>query len=906
MLRIHPRWHDAANGPLHGEARLLWFAGPPGGHGFNPAAPNPADPSGHEATPGEPIDYEKDPAEEAQLEAARIAGAEQELNRRRAHNILQGGAEAKVDLKSANIVASAKGLQAELETHARSIAELEAASNEAGESNVVEIQEQKKIIAEQARRINDLTFALSTLRLEEWERGDMTPTEFLHNFSQYVADMDVLDAADTSLSPQRRAEKKEARERLLDNAKKAVAEAHKKMPQSLPHDLAMQAGAKDERELWTLTSKPEKDKIIDAISDAAGMTALKTSINDDVESVATVIAQKNLGEKIMKRQRATFELAAKKAGKEDVMSIPSPSSDDAEGFGGLGTGWSAIESSFHRFNQAAGIEWMTLPEWYEAFNEVIESIKEVRKRKSRGRVARAALQIGHVASLIPGLGGTDLVNVLEEQQQAKNDEVKDAFIKELKNNRVDYGFQELFGDGTSAKGLLAFYHQMGDTNRTRAILEFAAGKGLLYEIGASSADKFMLPGGIPFRELMPTEWSNNQVNTWFNNLQFQNTQGMVAQEKAGEDFVKGRATVEGYLGPFKGSVKGLSLWFAKGIANKALSKVKEGEMSALLALAVLREWETNELFRRYVDMEWLDRLAGDSKQLMIGMIKYDKGHLLEGARGIKNPRNITHKIADAHDEGKAGKQRLGPLVNAVRNYIVQKDPNVRPVPGNQKSQDEFDLLVAKVLACKVEILPNGKSVSIFAPALRPYHIQYDPNEIRDAAVDKIGDDFFIERSELINSSAEVMQYVGKVVDQGFAEPTKARYFFSHIIDAYQELNGLGIKDPEMARAAQNFKDKLRPNLDQWITRNLQAGVGSDKLLTEYHSDQGLKGKPKRLLVATLLQEGLISLEVVQQLASKNVKAAKTLLDQYGERGPGINRGDATGGGARSSPPSVAA
>jgi hypothetical protein len=886
MLRFRRRWHDAANGPLHGEARLLCFAAPnpPGhghGHGHRDGFGRTPDPQGIPPSGDIPrLDREEDPANEAQLEAARRAGAELELNRRRAESILQGDAEDGADLAAANILARARGLQAELDTYARNIGDLEQGAAALGESHAVEIAAQKKIIEEQARRINDFAFVLTTLHLERWESGEMTPGEFLENFRRYVGDMEGLDEANQSLSPERRAANKASRERLLADATAAVAEARRKMPEQLPHDLAVQAGATGEDELRALYSKGEKEKIVHSISDAAGLTVLKASINADIESVGEALATHDLGNTILKQQRAMYERETKDAGLRDPGSTPGGPIAVQGAAGTIEEGWSHIESAFHRFNQTVGLEWMTLYEWYEAFNEVIESIKEVRKRKSRGRIARAALKIGHVAALIPGLGGSDLVNVLDEQQQAKNDEVKDAFLKELKNNRVDYGFAELFGDGKSKKGLLAYYHQMGDTNRTRAILEFAAGKGLLYEVGVGSAETFMLPGRIPFRELMPGEWTDNQVSTWFGNLQFMNTQGMIAQEKAGEDYVKGRATVDGYLQPFKGAVRGLSLWFAKGIANRALIKVKEGEMSALLTLAVLKEWETNELFRQYVDMEWLDRIAGDSKQLAIGMLKYDKAHLIEGARGAKNPRNVTHNLAKAHDEGKEGRQRLGPLVVAIRNYVLQKDPTLRPAPGDEVAETKFESIVAQVIACKTVELSNGKWVSIFEPTLRPYHIQYEPNEMRDAAVDKIGDDFFIERSEIINSTAEVMQYVGKVRDEGFAEPTKARYFFSHIIDTYEELIGFGATDESLARAAQNFKDKLGPNLDQWATRNLQAGIGSDKLLTEYHSDQGLKGKPKRLLVLTLLQLGLISLSVVQELASKNVKAAKTLLDQY--------------------------
>lgn len=888
MLRFHTRWHDAANGPLHGEARLLWFAAP---NPPAPAAPDPVDPDNEDPNLNQQNDVAEnaDGARRGQGNPVDAQAAAAELTRRRAELLLREKGLPEVTPKASEVISRAKNLTAELESFVQSIDQLETAAKEAEaeDSHIVHIRMQKMMMESQKRRTKDQVYGLETLQLQEWENLKITPTKFLANMETYVAKMKEIDEMDTDAKGKHRYDERQRRERdaarnlFLGKARQAVADARAKIPQNMPPDMVR--GMATDEELWSLFTEQEKQEIVSKISEEAGIDALKQAIGGDVDAVTTALNDKKPTEQILNQQRMFQEMKrnieiAKAGGKKKH----DPSDDE---FASTENMWTALQSSVNSFNQAAGIEWLTLYEWYEAFNEVIESIKEVKKRKSRGRIARAALQIGQVAALIPGMGGSDLINVLEEQQQNKNDEVMDSFVKELKNNRVDYGFSKLFGDGKGDGGLLKYYHQLGDTNRTRAILTFAAGKGLLYEIEGKSWNEYELPGGIPFRNLMPPEWTDNQVDTWFGNLQFSNTQGITSQMKAGEDFVSGRATLDGYIEPFKGAVNGLSLWFAKGIANKALVKVKEGEMSALLTLTVLDAWAHNKLFRRFVPTEWLDRLAGDSKQLLIGMIKYDKAHLVEGGRGEKDKANITHDLWDAHADGKAGKQRLGPLVVGVQEYILKMDESLDPnkYTGDKKKEIEAKYMdyQAKVLACKTVTLPNKKVVSIYAPALRPLHIQYEPNEMRDANVAALGDDFFIERSEIINSTAEVMQYIGKVRDDGFAEPTKARYFFSHIIDTYQELSEQarkqGAQKEEFARAADNFKNKLRPNLDQWAERNLQAGVGTDKLLTEKHADQ----KGRKLLV-TLLDQGLISMSLVQKLASEKVKGAVKLLKEYEE------------------------
>lgn len=977
MLRYGHRWHDAANGPLLGEARLLCFS--TGGTTGGPTAPTgPTAPIEDDEDDGTPDTPEKKRRRKELEEIARRLAYEQEFTHREAEHAILDSVDTTKKVIASDVLARGQSVQQQLRAQAESIGKLAETARKSKAPNLKEIELQKDIIDQQAQRIEDVSFALATLRLEQWESGAMTPGEFLQRFTTYTKDIELLDTrqdangvathaesvlknhgailpknakkktqqnlgklrtalkdtstddaelstrierlyesletmrtetneavmketgrtdhnafdVDTRFNAASRAAKRAARAQLVADATAAVADARKKLPNAMPHDAVKHIDDANEKKIWGLYSKQEKDEIIDQISKKSGLNTVKAAFNEDVESIAETLVTHDVEKKILTQQRKLFEKET------DHMDVKTPEGDAdggksplQEGFEGLQHGWASIQATLGKINNLAGIEWMSIYEWYEAFNEVIESIKEVKKRKSRGRIARAALQIGRVAALIPGMGGSDLVNVLDEQQQAKNDEVKDSFKKELGNSRQDFGFKNLFGDDAGEPGLLRYYHQLGDTNRTRAILEFAAGKGLLYEIEGNNWKEYMLPGNITFRSLMPQEWTDNQVDTWFGNLQFSNTQGISAQMKAGEDFVNGRATLAGYLDPFGGAVNGLSLWFAKGIANKALTKVKEGEMSALLTLTVLEAWENNELFRRYVPEEWLDRLAGDSKQLLVGMLKYDKKHLLEGARGNKEHQlNVTNKLEDAHEDKKDGKQRLGPLVVAVRKEIINKDGDLDPsrYSGDKQKevQDKFRTIQAQVLACKVVTLPNGEKISIFMPSLRPYHILYEPNEMRDAAVDKIGDDFFIERSEIINSTAEVMQYVGAVRDQGFAEATKARYFFSHIVDLYEELSEKGATDETFARAASNFKSKIGPNLDQWAERALKAGVGTEKLLTEFHSDQGLKGRPKRRLVLTLLEQGLISMSLIQKLASQEVKGAKDLLVQYREHNGG--------------------
>lgn len=865
MLRYERRWHDAANGPLLGEARLLWLR--------RVSNPLPA-----------PLNPEEPGISPAEKEARVQVLAEREYIRRQAMEILAGDHNIE-QVKAGDILAESRKVEQSLDAldaMARKI-ETGVANND---SLKAEMDANRAMLDTLRRRAHDHAFTLNELGVEQWEDGTMPPNEFLRRFEAHIRHLDTIDDADTTLNAEDRLARAEHRVSVVNDVREAVRRANAAQPASLPMERALRADPDaTEETVWATYSLEEKKPIITAVSNAALLNGVKSRLKHEIDDTKATLEEEAIEKKLGELGKKMAESVTNERLKEVQKNASEGKGADGGDGGGIPNPFTALNAGWTKLNEAAGIEWLTAYEWYDAFKEVFESIAELRKQKSRLRVSKAASTIGRVASLIPGTGGKALTALLDQQQEQKNAEIKDGFVKELKNNRIDFGFTDLFG-GNGKAGELSYYAALGDTNRTQAILEFAAGKAMLYKIKGAKWQEYMLPGGIPFRKLVPAEWTDDQVGSYFSNLGFMNKQGQDGQIKAGEELVSGGAKFEDYTEPFEGAVSGLSLWFAKGIANKAMTKVKEGEMSATLTLIVLNEWANNPVFRENMDWDWWDRLAGDSKQMTIGMIKYDKGHFFKG-----RDKGET-SIARAND-GKT-KPRIGPLIAGVEQYLQDKDPTLKN--DDPKTKARLRSLTAKLIACKTlkggvneKDLPNGVNASLFADELRPLHIQYDPNEIRDAAVDKLGDDNFIERSEIINTSAEVMKYVGTLRENGFAEPTKARYFFSHIIDAYDELAELaaagGADQAEFRGALRNFYLKENPNLDEWIERALQQS-GASALLTEMHADQGKKGKGQRKIVLTLMQKGLVSESVVRKLSEPpyNSQAARQLLKEFRDAG----------------------
>lgn len=858
MLPYHGRWRNAPKRALAREARLLMFA-----KGRN--TPNAPDPNNPDETPEE---------RKARLEQEERLKYASELSRRRAQKALNPDRYGlDTGPKSYEVIAQTDAVEKRLGFLMEKIrvAEENIARNNAtfeGSATAVEIRSLKEGVETMQRDIKSNLYPLKEMEIGRWEQGKMAPEEFIRKLEHYVETMNAVDEADEKLDEKKTDQRKKGRAVLLENAKVAAEEAKEKLPPQLPHN-KVKDSVKNERETWDLYTKKDKQTIIQSINDAAAMSDILENAHDDLAVIERAL---NEGGSAME---AKAETAGRKISedigmlKNDYADVASISEDTQKRIAGIS-----------HVQHPPLVQWVKIKHLKKAFEELMESKKELKKRKEREKIASAALAMGKLTYWIPGMGGKDLLQTLEEQQEKKKTELVEAYKKELGDNRNDYTFTDLFGkDGES--GILKEYVKKHDSNRTRAVIEYAASKGLLFDIEGVDWKEYQFPGGYNIRQLVSPDWNDTQVGKYFDGLAFSNQKGKANASKAGEDYVQGRGTADGYIEPFTESINGLGIWFAKGIADKAMKKVSDGEMSARLTLAITDAWEHNPLFRKYVPKEWLDNLCGSGKQMLIGMTKFEKDAFLNGAK--KGETDLT-KI-DTGGE-KPRKSSLGQLIVASRNYLFQKDPSLRAMYENKKTRDDFlRNYQSKLLASQLVELPNKTMATIYSQELRPYHIKYGADMMRDAPVNDLGDDFFIKRSEIIRGNAALMKAVGQVNTNGFTYSTKARYFFSHIISARDEIEkrikATGISPEEkleMQRALQGFTADARKHLDEYIEQALQT-TGADTILTEQHKDQD-----GRYIFLTLAQKGLISLDVIERIALSGQKgdAAVKLIRSIAE------------------------
>ncbi len=919
MLPFHGRWRNASKRALEREARLLMYAIGP-------------DDDEEEGDEGEVIGNvaggraegagEQEQGEgrgEAHAGVSEQVAAIAEFERRKFKRALQpqdgneGVSSFEILSEATETVTQMHDLQQKIAVTGEMIREVNEKDPEyLGESVSIQLNGYKTTVDTIRRHVESRREAMQELQLVQWEHGELPPGVFVANLERYVSKTQAMDAQGTSDDERKRTDliaqrmktegsaelsefdkaeqirsfdreiailtrriedlpaRTHARRSLLENARREYENINRRKPSGLAYDLVKDRIASPE-ELWTYYDINEKKDIIRGMNRESGMDALLGETMETINRIRKPLDSANLAHKIIELQK-NLKITQMELLKKERLGLPDETVTDSASTT-LQTRAADILRLPQRLvkgvNATLGIEWTNLGEIADGFTKLMESIAEGKKRRRLGRVAHNALLMGRIASIIPGMGGRDLVQVLAEQQEGEQNEVKDSFKKELGDSRNDFGFTDLFGNDGNG-GRLKEFANAGDMNRTRAVLEFAAGKGLLFDIEEQSANEYVFPGNYKIHDIVPKDWNTAQVDTYFDNLKYMNNEGKAAARKAGAQYVAGRSNADGYVEPFQGAVNSLSIWFARGIVDKAMEKVSDGEMSTRLTLAIVDAWENSALFRRYVPREWLDSICGVGKQMLIGMIKYEKDILRDAAR------NGETDISKAKDDKDGNESQLGKMVVAARQYLLKLDPSIAP-NGDKKKKAKFDLMLSKLLASQTVTLPNKKKATIYSEELAPLHIHYYPDQMRDVPVAELGDDFFIKRSEIIRGNLEVYRAVGAVNQSGFANPVKARYFFSHIISAYEELKDLAKSgDPaqrvEMARAAEVLRSKARPNMDGWIEKAL-ANSGAAMVLSEQHKDQN-----GRYLVLTLLELGLISIEKIEQMAGGNNKYALQLLE----------------------------
>lgn len=541
---------------------------------------------------------------------------------------------------------------------------------------------------------------------------------------------------------------------------------------------------------------------------------------------------------------------------------------EATGTGGT-IGVLQLWQALRNLPEKAGIAFYTPMQIWEALKQVGEALQGISKQKNALKISSLADQLGKFVSLIPGK--KDAGERLRVAHEEENEKIKKGYKEALAASNWQPGFDAMFGAG----GLIDTY--IDDKNMTMAILDYAAGKGMIFNMKDLDWKNELLFGRWSFRDLVNPTWSDAQIGSHFGNVSFDNEQGEKKQEKIGYDNNITFAKVPQFIGELNGALDDKDLWYARGVIKRAMEKVDQGHMSSIIAVTIMRKVEQNPEFGRVIPTKWLDQIGGEGKELNMGLLKFEQAAILAWAKK-DGPRDVRQV------------PRLGNFIADVRAYLIEKDSSLAGTDA--ATIKKLDQHTAELMSCEVVKVSGGKKVcTIYDKRFDMYQgeLLKDPNWARSVPMDKSWDDFFVNPSEFQRGSQVIYDSIltPDPPNGTLKHEPRAKFFLSWLERTHQNLLK-GIKDAkkpeekaELEAATQNFRDQTRQKLDASIEKLLKSRT-STSMATRYMLEYN-----RSPVFVTLLQQGLLSMSIFREAIetkSAGAEFAKAVVDQCLNKG----------------------
>jgi hypothetical protein len=498
--------------------------------------------------------------------------------------------------------------------------------------------------------------------------------------------------------------------------------------------------------------------------------------------------------------------------------------------------------------------WNAAKQWYESWEEEW-------KANNRVRESRLARKFGQALQWLPY--GEESLETLEQNVDKHDNEEKEKFIKYLEG--WSYNYDQLFRDnGVFARN----YH---NPNRARAILEYAAEKGFIYQI-----DEKWLGGvdpekreffGHTMEELFSSIWDGpkgkERMNQYFKKLLSKQRGGEKKQIESGKDQVDAKAEAATIIQQLDAELRSGNLFKAIGMAEVAMSKGKEGEISAWLTTTILRAFRKNDKvnLNNIVVVEFFEKLGN----MGLG----HPGHTLFQVKAAKN------ELVQSAGTNFAQAGMIGEIITEIEKDIQAKSTKSFKSPDSkvQKKLDkELDHLVAKVLAAQTLKLEKG-NVSIFDNnrVYQNYRRKMMDSEYVQDLIMTADDDFYGGADSEILLIAPSQVAAALAYTEGGASlkfEAKAKNFLKLIINRNDELKKT---DPVAYRIYQReMGEKLEEHMNKLLRTPATFSIAGTSAITERSKDAS-KGQPRKqeeYLFGALFERGILDRSLLEPYIGK--------------------------------------
>lgn len=314
---------------------------------------------------------------------------------------------------------------------------------------------------------------------------------------------------------------------------------------------------------------------------------------------------------------------------------------------------------------------------YEGAKSVIESYKRTWNQHRQLASANVAKRLGKFISWLPY--GDEVQQVLDSELKGKNDEVKDKYLNFLKTQNMT--FPQVFGDNGE------LFRVKSDPNLSRAVLEYAASRGWLYNIDEIGVDGKIL--GMFQLQSLASDYERHELDNYFQKLREENRNG----GKSEKDRIKSRENKDAFpdfLVALQEQFRDQNLWGVVGVMERAIERGLSDVVVTRMAVEFMRQLRDNPEVASYF---------GNNRDLIdqIGALSmYNTAFTLGWFK--QNRRDIQKWLKERRYNPNADMREAGPLFQVAD--VIER--NIRRQLGDaaferMRQEKRLDDVVAKIL-----------------------------------------------------------------------------------------------------------------------------------------------------------------------------------------------------------------
>lgn len=488
-----------------------------------------------------------------------------------------------------------------------------------------------------------------------------------------------------------------------------------------------------------------------------------------------------------------------------------------------------ITHLYKEFQHATGLKLYSIKGIMEGFHLWYEAYHGALHKFHHREGSMLAHFMGKATAKLPF--GTDVEIELEANDDKANDEVKDTYKEILTKRNVN--FRALI-EGPESE----LSRNIKDYNRTRAILEYAASRGWLYDLDQGSTDHFF---GRHIHDLVPHEWDHNRVKNYISKLTTEQNQGKKAeQEKYHQRYFNVNST-DVFVKLMEEELDKVNMWGAMGILQRSLERGLWGHVAPWHSVVLIRAIQKNPLLQRYMTIDVLDQFGNKSLYNSYG-------------RWSGNVTKLTRKqwykaIQESLRSGtpldlKNVKDDEGKTMQGV-DVFLRAEKEIEKLYGPYRNLDatlkkKFDEDLALFISGGI-IERNNKKVSIFSSKFDDWttkDVGQGQIKIGDEDEDYFRNGMYHQPAETTTTADEVVfTQIFEVTGNGqFEHETRAKFTADSIITMLEDFEEKGMK-AEKNKYSSILRRKLRSWFNRYVSDARASAAAFQKMLRpHYKSD----------------------------------------------------------------------